>query len=459
MENEQAGGGIGGALASFGRVLGAIAALCVVVWVFTPTRQAPEAHKRIPVHIWHMWSGEWLPVIDRVCDEFNKSQDKYEAIPLEIPWGNGSESDAKFLLSTAGGDPPDVMVQWTQAIDAWAQVGVLSPLDTRMTPAERNHFLTVDYPAVRKNGWYKGHLYGLTIGLDVYACYWRPDQWRAAGLDPNHFPTTLEGLVADGARLNQYDSSGHLTRLGFLPQSFTWYAPSFGGGFWDPKIGQVLLDTPQNLRALSYIYQTHKALGFDRVIRFNAGLKSPDGASWPFIQGQEAVVLDGEWRVKQLAQYAPNVNYRVSPLPPPAGGKSLASFSGADFLTIPVGAKEPEGAWEFIKFWSGLDHPEPAAKFQTWFGWLPTSPDIANAPDYKAYLRKYPQYKTFVRLVASDNVETVPAVPYQLFLMDQINDADDVAERGAETPGHALSQLARNTARELARRKELGYDQ
>ncbi|HEX5324323.1 MAG TPA: ABC transporter substrate-binding protein [Capsulimonadaceae bacterium] len=447
------------ALLSLARAVIAIAILSVTAWAFTPARPAPDTPKRIPVHLWHMWSGEWLPVIDRVCDEFNKSQDKYEVIPLEIPWGGGGESDAKFLLSTAGGDPPDVMVQWTEAIDQWAQAGVLSPLDPRMTPAERHHFITADYPAVRRNGFYKGHLYGLTVGFDIYACYWRPDQWRAAGLDPNHFPTSLEALVAAGNKLNQYDSSDRLTRLGFLPQDFAWYAPSFGGGFWDADTGQVELNTPQNLRALSYIYQTHKALGFDRVIRFNAGLKSPDGANWPFIQGQEAVVLDGEWRVKQLAQYAPGVQYRVDPLPPPAGGKRLASFSTADFLTIPAGAKEPEGAWEFIKFWSGLDHAEPAAKFQTWFGWLPTSPEIANAPDYQAYLRQYPQYRTFVNLAASENIETVPPVPYQLFLMDQINNADDLAERGAATPQQALSGLTHDTARELGRRKELRYDQ
>src|SRR5579863_1186658 len=157
------------ALAQLGRVFAGVAALCAIAWVFAPAHPAPEAHKRIPVHLWHIWSGEWLPVIDRVCGEFNESQDKYEVIPLEIPWGGGSESDAKFLLSTAGGDPPDVMVQWTEAIDQWAQAGVLSPLDTRMTPAERRHFLTVDYPAVRRNGWYKGHLYGLTVGFDIYA--------------------------------------------------------------------------------------------------------------------------------------------------------------------------------------------------------------------------------------------------------------------------------------------------
>ena len=435
---------------------GLLASAFLLAWLFAP-RPAPAVEKhRIPVHLWHMWSGEWQPVINHVASEFNASQDTYEVIPLQIPWG---DSDAKFLLSVAGGSPPDVMVQWTQAISTWSQAGVLQPLDTLMTPEEKRHFLNDCYPAVRNNGWYKGHLYGLTAGFDVYACYWRPDQFRAAGLDPDHFPETLEDLVAVGRKLDQQDAAGRLTRLGFLPSGLAQYAPAFGGGFYDPKTGQPLLDTPQNRRALSYIVSTNKHVGLDRVMRFNSGLKSSDGGNWPFIGGQIAITLDGEWRVRQLEQYAPNLDYRISPLPPPAGGKKRASWSVADFLTIPAGAKEKRGAWEFIKFWSGLDHPERAAEFQTWFGWLPTSPQMAASPTYQAYLKRFPQYRTFVDLAASDNIETIPPVPYQLFLMDHITTTDDLAGRGTLTPDQALRRLEHDVHAEQTQRKELGYDE
>ena len=148
-------------------------------------------------------------------------------------------------------------------------------------------------------------------------------------------------------------------------------------------------------------------------------MKSQNGADWPFIDGSFSISLDGEWRVQQLAKYAPGLDYRVAPLPPPAGGKSLASFSVTNFLTIPAGAKHAEGAWEFIKFWAGLDHPEAAAKYNTSFGWLPSSPQMAQSPDYQAYLHKYPKYQTFVDLAASPNLVTTPPVAYQLYLMDR----------------------------------------
>jgi multiple sugar transport system substrate-binding protein len=450
-----------------GMVLRGIAVACalvLLVWTFIPTppqnslaASANGGHRRIPVYYWHMWAAQWLPVMNHVVAEFNASQDKYEVIPLQVP--APPEGDQKFLLATAGGDPPDVMAQWTPAISAWAQAKCLSPLDTRMTPAERQYFLHSTYPTVHNNGWYKGHLYGMLVNFDVYACYYKPDQWRKAGLDPDHFPTTLPQLVADGKKLNQTDSQGHLTRLGFLPAVWTDYLPSFGGHLYDPATGQVTIETPQNLAAMQYIVQAHQQLGFDNIVRFNAGLGSEQGASWPFISDQQAIVLDGEWRVKQLAQYAPHLNYRVALLPPPVGGTPLASYTGTSYLTIPAGAKHAEGAWEFIKFWQGLDDPARAAPFNVSFGWLPNSPQMAASPAYQAYLRQFPEYRTFVKLAASPNIVSLPPVPDAVYIQDRIADDDDLAERGILSPNASLARLQKQVDQQERQRKELGYDQ
>ena len=419
------------------------------------TAAAPQAHQREPVYYWHMWSGEWQPVMEQVVAEFNASQTKYEVIPLQIPYAS---ADSKFLISVAGGKPPDVMAQWTEAISTWSQGGILQPLETRMTPAERQYFEHDTYPVIHNNGWYKGHLYGMVMGVDVYACYYHLDDFEQAGLDPNKFPATLEELTALGRKLDKYDGSD-LTRAGFLPANLTQFAPSFGGGFYDEKTKEVLLNTPQNLRALNYIVDTRKQLGLDRIMRYSSSLKSQNGASWPFIDGSMSITLDGEWRVKQLAQYAPNFKYRVAPLPPPAGGKPLASYSNTNFLTIPAGAKHAAGAWEFIKFWSGLDDHNRGAEFNTRFSWLPTSKQMLAAPAYQAYLKKYPQYKTFVQLAASPNLVTIPPTAYQVYLADHITSADDLAERGSLSPEAALAGLEHDIKRERARRKELGYDE
>ncbi|MCX5759579.1 MAG: extracellular solute-binding protein, partial [Candidatus Hydrogenedentes bacterium] len=193
-----------------------------------------------------------------------------------------------------------------------------------------------------------------------------------AGLDPAQFPQTLEGLVAWGEKLHKFDAAGNLTRMGFMPTLFVTYAPAFGGGFYDWSNGRVLIDTPENLRALTYLVDQRKKLGFENVVRFESGLTVGVGnVDWPFIGGSYAIVADGQWRVEQLAKYAPDVQYVTRPIPPPAGGIPHSGWINGNFMIIPKGAKHIEGAWEFIKFWSGLAKPERAAEFYTWGGWLP----------------------------------------------------------------------------------------
>lgn len=435
-------------------ILWSLSAILIALFLLWPT-PARRAHAgRIPVRFWHMWTANWQGVVERICDRFNRSQERYEVIPLSVP---SSGADSKFLLSVVGGDPPDCMAQWNPVLAPWVENHLLLPLDELMTPAERARFDHEVYPIVRKIGTVGGHVYGVMIGVDVYACYYRPDQFRAAGLDPDHFPRTFEELLAVGDRLNRFDAGGRLTRVGFLPQMFEQLAPAFGGGFYDERTGQVTLNTPANLRALSAETDYRKKLGFENVIRFRSGLAGTTGAEWPFITGAYSVVLDGQWRVEQLARYAPRLEYRVEPLPPPAGGKPLAGTSGGNFMIIPRGAKEVRGAWEFIKFWSGLEQPERAAEFYLWGGWLPLSPAVANAPAFQAYLKQYPQFRTFLEIMPSENLQSIPPVPYQLYLDDRIHWTEDMAARGALTPAQALAQLERDVNRERARRREMGY--
>jgi multiple sugar transport system substrate-binding protein len=419
---------------------------------------AATAHRtrqgRQQVRFWHLLNGEWLAPTLKLVERFNQSQSRYEVTPLLV---TAAEADSKLLLATAGGDPPDAMLVWTQGTSVWGESGLLQPLDTFMTKEERQRFDTEAYPVISKSGWHKGHLYGITCGFDLFVCYYRADHFRQAGLDPNHFPETLEDLIAAGEKLHRFDASGNLTRLGFLPQTFQYYVAAFGGSFYDEKTKKVTLNTPENLRALEFMVETRRKLGLQKVLRFQSGLSSDTGASWPFINGGYSVTLDGEWRVEQMRQYAPKTEYNTAPLPPPAGGKPLASFSMINYMVIPKGARNSEGAWEFTKFWTGLDNPEAAAEFFPWFGWMPLFPKSAKAPTYEAWLQKVPQFRTLLRVAESENIVTLPPVPYQLYLMDRIVRADDLAMRGTLTPKEALEQLEADVAQELARRKELGY--
>src|SRR5262249_23078628 len=145
-------------------ILLAVSAMALVFSVHGPPERAHPA--RIPVRFWHMWTAEWKTVVDRIVARVNESQDEYRVIARSVPSGN---ADAKFLLAVVGGDPPDLMAQWNPIIPTWAQSGMLRPLDELMSAKEKEQFFREAYPIAKKIGVYHDHLYGMAIGVNVWA--------------------------------------------------------------------------------------------------------------------------------------------------------------------------------------------------------------------------------------------------------------------------------------------------
>lgn len=432
--------------------LAAVLLFVVGFWAY-PAVQAKAAPKtRKQVRFWHMWTAEWKDVVDKIVARYNASQDEYEVVALSVP---ASGADAKFLTGVMGGDPPDVMAQWNPIIPVWSDGGLITPLDELMSPEEKRRFDEQAYPVAKRLGSYKGRVYGMPMGINMTGLFYLPKKFKEAGIDPEKALASLEALDAAGAKLNKFDKDRTLTHLGFMPTGFSGFSNLFGGGLWDGS--KVTIDTPANRRALEYLVDVRKRVGYDQVVRYNAGLNTASSAAgWPFIDGAWSIAVDGQWRVEQLGKYAPNFEYRTAPIPPPKGGRARAWLSNGNFMIVPRGAKEREGAWSFIKFWSGLDHPEVAAEFYTWGGWLPLTPAVAESPIYRAYIQAHPQFQTFVDLMSSANIQTLPPVPYQQFLGDEIGKMEDIAARGTVSPAQALKDLSNRIEAEVRRRRDLG---
>ncbi|AIE87794.1 sugar ABC transporter substrate-binding protein [Fimbriimonas ginsengisoli Gsoil 348] len=429
----------------------------LVAIIAAPSPQLRKHPSRKAVRIWHMWSGEWKEVVDDIVAKYNASQDKYEVVPLSLPEG----AETKLQMGIAGGDPPDAIVEWNPVIPTWAQAGLLQPMDELMTPAERAGYDRDAYPVVKRIGIYNDHIYGLAVGLNLSACYVRKDILKEAGVDPETWvPKTLEELEEVGHRMDRRDKNGNLTRIGFMPVGFNALAPAYGGGLydWNGK-QQVTIDTPENRTAMRHSAEARKRLGFDDVVRFQSSQGSDFGGAWSFIQGYYGILMDGQWRVEQLRKYAPDVPYRVFPLPPPKGGLPLAGSTGGNFILIPKGAKNVDGAWDFVKWWNGLDDPNTAADPFVKMAQMPPSRAVANTEIYRRYLKENPAFAVFVSMLPSRNIQPLPPVPYQLFLSDKRNAAEDAAQRGSISPDDSLKRLDQQVRAEIARRKSLGYPQ
>ena len=414
----------------------------------------PDAHMphRKPVYFWHPWSGDFEPYLIKACERFNASQTEHEVIPVFTPNGGG---DTKFLLSEAGGEGPDLVVQWGAVTGPWTDQGLLRPIDSVMTHEERARYDAEAYPIAKKYSTYHGKYMCVVPGVDSYAVYYRLDDLKEVGRDENSLPTTLDDLVALGKKLDRRDKDGNLRRIGFLPEGLFNWAPSFGGGF--ETEGGVHMDTPENRRALNFIVGQVKRLGLDNVTRFTSSQPADVGANAPLLTGNMSIMVDGQWKVKQAEDYAPKgFRFAVAPIPPPKGGVAMATNSSSNFLFIPAASKNPEGAWAFIKFWMGFDNPEEGARNSIEMGWIPYSRKVVHCKVYQDYLAKHPQFKPFVALIEGSHVELAPVGPLQKFVLDEITKADDLATHLSVTPERALADLERNVKHEYARQRRLG---
>lgn len=434
-------------------------ALCIA-WVCFMMVTATMPGKTIPgrtrIVFWHRWGGEWEKVVGNIADRFNQSQTEFEVYPMFVT-GQGAET--KFMLSTIGGDPPDVMSMGSEQLPALASANLLSDLETLMTPEERDYFHRVPYDAVRRTGQYKGVTYGITIGADLMGYYVNCDHLRAIGADPDKPPKTFEELVELGKKLTKKDKNGDVVRLGLdtsdlITQSYAW-----GTGIQNEQTGELLMNTPSNEACLAALTDQRKFVGYQEALRFYASQNTGSSTgAWSFIPGSVSIAYDGQWRVEEIRKYNKGMDYRVWPLIPPKGGKQLAGSLGGNFMIIPVTSKHKRGGFEFLKFWSGLTHPERAAEFYTWGGWVPLSPDVANSPIYSAWLKDNPQFATFVNILAGDNCHPTPRIGFLNYYLDQIRRAETNALSGDMTPKQALQDLEKTVNTERAKRKELGFD-
>jgi multiple sugar transport system substrate-binding protein len=164
------------------------------------------------------------------------------------------------------------------------------------------------------------------------------------------------------------------------------------------------------------------------------------------------MIMDGQWRVAEIGAVREAARrrgvavprYGVVPLPPPTGGVANAGWVNGNFFVVPRGAKNPRGAWAFMKFWSGFGgHESEAARACAGGGWIPASAKVVKHPIFQEYLRRYPMFGTFVELAASPYQVPTPAVPGAQFFQDEIIRAAEDAMYKLVPPREALENATR----------------
>jgi len=286
--------------------------------------------------------------------------------------------------------------------------------------------------------------------------FWNKDLFAQVGLDPNTPPKTLAEVDEFSQKINRKGKNGNVTRIGIVPWDpygfsnslFTW-GWAFGGNFYDEAKQEVTPDNEYVVKALEWMVNYAKSVGGPAKIAV-----SPPGITLPgFSTGNVAM----SWLVapndRDIRAASPNMHIGAGLLPyqsPGATQPGVGAWLGGWGIFIPTGAKNPDAAWDFIKWISATD-AGTRAQWET-VGFPPAYKKAAVLQDIKTDPVMGPYYNVLVTAQHSR-----PAIPVGAFYAAQLELQVSDAVYGRITPLQALRTVKQNTMNEWDRfKRELG---
>ncbi|MBV9391482.1 MAG: ABC transporter substrate-binding protein [Verrucomicrobia bacterium] len=381
-------------------------------------------------------------------DAYKKAADdfvqKNSGIKVSTEIVPGSETDvAKLMTAVRSGAGPDIAIIDRFTIAQRAASGLL--VDLTPLIAKEDADLSKKYSA---GPWqevlYQNKVYALPTNTDARVLFYNKQLLRDAGIDPAEFdqakgPIDPERFEQLAFKLNQTDSSGAYTRIGFVPWleqgwGYTWgYA--FGGSFFDFSNCKVTATNPGVVKGYQFLYDWAKALNPQKARTFvdtywqwpSVGTL-PD-SQMPFFTGKVAFVISGNWVFATMKDVAPTLDYGVTYIPAPNGRKT--TWSGGWSVAILQGSKNVEAAYHLLRFVSGEEGQTLLVK------------QAASLPTLQSLLQRKelfaPEYQFFLSLLPDSRSR--PPIPVGAVLWDKLKEAEESVITNSQKPEPALQTV------------------
>jgi multiple sugar transport system substrate-binding protein len=302
---------------------------------------------KIILDFWTFWGSETRrPIIEKIVNDYNASQDKVFVKHTFLPWG---DIWTKNLAAIAAGKPADVVINDINSVAHRAKNGQAENLSQYIND---DGFKDKFYPEPWKTVIHEGDPYAVPFNTDTRLLFYNKTAFKEAGLDPNKPPKTWKELETYAQKLDkkkgdQYERIGFYPLWGsFGPESWMMNADN-GQGYIDEK-GKVKVATKEKVQALNWIKGWNDRIGIDNINAYKADFGSEQ--SNPFIAGKVAMMVDVGTFYTQIRDYGKDMEFGVAPVPAISESDKNWSQGGGFVAEIPKGSDNPEEAWEFIKY-------------------------------------------------------------------------------------------------------------
>jgi raffinose/stachyose/melibiose transport system substrate-binding protein len=304
----------------------------------------PDASKNLQVWAWQPRTGNGYP------DVFDAAGKRWEAAHkggdyrytiIDFP-----SYFTKFKTASAGGNPPDVMeMSWTGQYHDLVAAKTLAPLDSLLKS------LPKFYPAVLNSLRVNGKVYAIPLDLNTLTIAYNKDVFAKLGLK---VPRTLDQLIALAKPIRDggFQPMSVNIKDGW-PDGDLWFAQVAYTDRTDKAIRRA--ETGQlGWRARPFLQAAENVKRMKDAGLFADGAESLDFNTniAAFATGRVAMTYPhGNFTTGIIAKaVGSRFKWDLFPFPPPSvGPKARATGGPAIIWSVPAKAKNPEGAFEYMR--------------------------------------------------------------------------------------------------------------
>jgi sn-glycerol 3-phosphate transport system substrate-binding protein len=407
----------------------------------------------VTITYWHsMTQQNQLDLLKQFAAEFH---DAHPDVRVRLVSQTGyTDTLTKFRAAMAGGGLPDLVqledTATQQMIDSQRVVPAQACVDAEHYDLSDHLQRVVDFYTVEDVLW------PMPFNVSNPVLYYSRGAFRAAGLDPDQPPKTLEEVKADSQKIVDAGATPHgfaLVEKAWFPEM--WLAMANdpfvdNGNGRDGRATKVLFDNATGRTVFRWIHDMVRS-GLAEDVgpeegNINHYLAVAKKASAMTVDTSAAIGTILAFRAS--GQYT-DIDFGVAPFPglPGDGGTFVAG--GTNYIVKGSDPAKVEAAWLFAKY---LNTPDVQARWAA-TGYIPIRKSSVDRPALKQLWQEHPEYKVAYDQLDSD-VQTVatsgPVIGDYRGVRKAITDGMEAMLQGGKAPDTALRDAAREADRIIA---------
>ena len=382
----------------------------------TPTEE-------VTINFWHHYSAQSAEnetLTNKLIPKFEEENPGIKVNAVSHEWADLHE---KILISAQSDTLPDVARLDSAWIPEFEKMGILVPLDQKIS--DFNDVAGGLLDSAMSTATVGEHSYGLALNTNSKILFYNVKALEEAGIA---VPTTMDEFVSavkvlagtneNGQQVWGYDEPA-LAGWNLCP--FIW---SMGGAMTNDEetAASGYINSPETVKAIETLAELYQE---GAITGWNSGdIPMTDG----FGTGRYMMLLEGPWKVAEMAGAYPDFEYATTEIPAGDGG-SISVLGGEDISMFNSANKD--AAWKFMKFMTSPYAQEEMAKC----GQIPVNKETLESDTVKSA-----DFAPFIDAIKT--AKSRPTVACWSEMDSELSVAVTAVMNGEKTAQEAMDELA-----------------